>query len=73
MRLDLKLEKGAILAGIGTRVTAFHSLLVRDESSLQELKVREIDTRIESEIAGLRTAIEIAKPRHWVLYPESRS
>jgi len=45
VRLDLNLEKGRI----------------RDESSLQELKVREVDTRIESEIAGLRTAIETAK------------
>jgi hypothetical protein len=42
VRLDLNLEKGRI----------------RDESSQQELKIKEVDTRIESEIAGLRTQIE---------------
>lgn len=36
---------------------------IRDETSVQELKIREVDTRIESEIAGLRTAIETAKVR----------
>ncbi|OCF56452.1 mitochondrial protein [Kwoniella mangroviensis CBS 10435] len=45
VRLDLNLEKGRI----------------RDESSQQELKIKEVDTRIESEIAGLRTQIEQAK------------
>nr|ODO03801.1 mitochondrial protein [Cryptococcus depauperatus CBS 7855] len=45
VRLDLNLEKGRI----------------RDESSQQELKLKEVDTRIESEIAGLRTQIEQAK------------
>ena len=45
VRLDLNLEKGRI----------------RDESSQQELKIKEVDTRIESEIAGLRTQIESAK------------
>jgi len=45
VRLDLNLEKGRI----------------RDETGVQELKIREVDTRIESEIAGLRTAIETAK------------
>ncbi|KZP01492.1 DUF1640-domain-containing protein [Calocera viscosa TUFC12733] len=45
VRLDLNLEKGRL----------------RDETSAQELKVREVDTRIESEIAGLRTAIETSK------------
>lgn len=44
VRLDLNLEKGRI----------------RDESSQQELKIKEVDTRIESEIAGLRTQIEQA-------------
>ena len=34
---------------------------IRDESSVQELKIREVDTRIESEISGLRTAIEQSK------------
>ncbi|KAH8089212.1 DUF1640-domain-containing protein [Filobasidium floriforme] len=45
VRLDLNLEKGRI----------------RDEASQQELKIKEVDTRIESEIAGLRTQIEQAK------------
>ncbi|KAL7424944.1 Protein fmp32, mitochondrial [Cryptotrichosporon argae] len=45
VRLDLNLEKGRI----------------RDESSQQELKIKEVDTRIEAEIAGLRTQIEQAK------------
>ena len=45
VRLDLNLEKGRI----------------RDENSQQELKIREVDTRIESEIAGLRTQIEQSK------------
>jgi len=34
---------------------------IRDESGQQELKIKEVDTRIESEIAGLRTQIEQAK------------
>jgi hypothetical protein len=34
---------------------------MREESSGQELKIREVDTRIESEIAGLRTAIQASK------------
>ena len=38
VRLDLNLEKGRI----------------RDEASKQELKMKEVDTRIEQEIAGLR-------------------
>jgi len=45
VRLDINLEKGRI----------------RDESAQQELKIKEVDTRIESEIAGLRTQIEQAK------------
>ncbi|KAI8376013.1 uncharacterized protein BYT42DRAFT_614800 [Radiomyces spectabilis] len=45
VRLDLNLEKGRI----------------RDEASAQEIKVKETDTRIESEIAGLRTQMEAIK------------
>lgn len=45
VRLDLNLEKGRI----------------RDESSVHALKIKEVDTRIESEIAGLRTSIQTAK------------
>ncbi|KAG8955033.1 hypothetical protein FRC03_011306 [Tulasnella sp. 419] len=45
VRLDLNLEKGRM----------------RDETSVQDMKLREVETRIESEIAALRTAIETAK------------
>ncbi|KAI0047236.1 DUF1640-domain-containing protein [Auriscalpium vulgare] len=45
VRLDLNLEKGRI----------------REEASRQELKMKEIDTRIEQEIAGLRAAIQSSK------------
>lgn len=45
VRLDLNLEKGR----------------VRDEASGQEIKMKETDTRIESEIAGLRTQMEAIK------------
>lgn len=45
VRLDLNLEKGRI----------------REESSGQELKIKEVDTRIEQEIAGLRTAMQASK------------
>ncbi|MCO5565797.1 hypothetical protein L7F22_019472 [Adiantum nelumboides] len=45
VRLDLNLEKGRI----------------RDESSVHALKIKEVDTRIESEIAGLRSTIASAK------------
>ncbi|WFD33967.1 Protein fmp32, mitochondrial [Malassezia cuniculi] len=45
VRLDLNLEKGRI----------------RDESSVHALKIKEVDTRIESEIAGVRTSIQTAK------------
>ncbi|KAG6854542.1 hypothetical protein C0991_005454 [Blastosporella zonata] len=45
VRLDLNLEKGRM----------------REESSHQELKIKEVDTRIEQEIAGLRTAIQASK------------
>lgn len=45
VRLDLNLEKGR----------------VRDEASAQEIKIKETDTRIESEISGLRTQMEAIK------------
>ncbi|KAG6812834.1 hypothetical protein H0H92_016103 [Tricholoma furcatifolium] len=45
VRLDLNLEKGRM----------------REESSQQELKIKEVDTRIEQEIANLRTAIQASK------------
>ncbi|EAU90327.1 mitochondrial protein [Coprinopsis cinerea okayama7 len=45
VRLDLNLEKGRM----------------REESSGQELKIKEVDTRIEQEIAGLRTSIQSSK------------
>lgn len=45
VRLDLNLEKGRL----------------RQEASSQELKVKEVDTRIEQEIAALRTAIQASK------------
>ncbi|KLO19107.1 DUF1640-domain-containing protein [Schizopora paradoxa] len=45
VRLDLNLEKGRM----------------REESSAQELKVKEVDTRIEREIADLRTSIQASK------------
>jgi len=45
VRLDLNLEKGRM----------------REESSGQELKIKEVDTRIEREIADLRTSIQASK------------
>lgn len=45
VRLDLNLEKGRM----------------REESSKQELKMKEVDTRIEQEIAALRTSIQASK------------
>ena len=45
VRLDLNLEKGRM----------------REETSGQELKIKEVDTRIEQEIANLRTAIQASK------------
>ncbi|KAI0788820.1 mitochondrial protein [Abortiporus biennis] len=45
VRLDLNLEKGRM----------------REEASGQELKIKEVDTRIEQEIAALRTAIQSSK------------
>jgi hypothetical protein len=53
VRLDLNLEKGRL----------------RDESSGQELKIKEVDTRIEQEIAGLRMAIQSSKVIiQWTIY-----
>lgn len=45
VRLDLNVDKGRL----------------KDDTAQQELKIKEVDTRIESEIAGLRTQIEQAK------------
>ncbi|TBU30713.1 mitochondrial protein [Dichomitus squalens] len=45
VRLDLNLEKGRM----------------REETSKQELKIKEVDTRIEQEIAALRTSIQVSK------------
>ncbi|CAH7688927.1 hypothetical protein BY996DRAFT_4577300 [Phakopsora pachyrhizi] len=45
VRLDLNLEKGRI----------------RDELGIRELKIREVDTRIEGEIGNLRTTMESVK------------
>lgn len=47
VRLDLNLEKGRI----------------RDEMSLREVKLTEVDTRIENEIGLLRTNVEAIKFR----------
>ncbi|KAI8975251.1 hypothetical protein BDF20DRAFT_595434 [Mycotypha africana] len=44
-RLEMSLERGH----------------VRDEVSIQKLKIEETDTRIESEVAGLRTQMEATK------------
>ncbi|KAK9722712.1 Protein fmp32, mitochondrial [Basidiobolus ranarum] len=45
VRLDLNLEKGRI----------------RDEASVQEVKIKETDTKLESEISNLRTQMETIK------------
>ncbi|KAI0793956.1 mitochondrial protein [Fomes fomentarius] len=45
VRLDINLEKGRM----------------REETSKQELKIKEVDTRIEQEIAALRTSIQVSK------------
>ncbi|KAI0819657.1 DUF1640-domain-containing protein [Trametes gibbosa] len=45
VRLDLNLEKGRM----------------REEGSKQEFKIKEVDTRIEQEIAALRTSIQVSK------------
>ena len=53
VRLDLNLEKGTY--------DRFTPGRIRDESSVHALKIKEVDTRIESEIAGVRTSIQSAK------------
>jgi hypothetical protein len=45
VRLDLNLEKGRM----------------REDASGQELKIKEVDARIEQEIANLRTSIQASK------------
>ena len=64
VRLDLNLEKGLYLLTIYlwrfNSDSGFAGRL-RDEASQQEIKLREVDTRIETEIAGLRTAIQTSK------------
>jgi len=45
VRLDLNLEKGRI----------------REEANVQELKIKETETRIEQEVAGLRERVEGVK------------
>ncbi len=45
VRLDLNLEKGRI----------------REESGAMELRIKETDTRIEQEVAGLRERVEAVK------------
>jgi hypothetical protein len=52
VRLDLNLEKGRL----------------REESSGQELKIKEVDTRIEQEIAGLRINIQASKVRTRIVF-----
>jgi hypothetical protein len=52
VRLDLNLEKGRM----------------REESSGQQLKIKEVDTRIEQEIAALRTSIQASKARSYRFY-----
>ena len=52
VRLDLNLEKGRM----------------REESSKQELKIKEVDTRIEQEIAALRTSIQVSKVRGMISF-----
>ena len=55
VRLDLNLEKGRM----------------REQSSGQELKIKEVDTKIEQEIAALRTSIQSSKVLRSALYPPS--
>jgi hypothetical protein len=45
VRLDLNLEKGRI----------------REEANVQELKIKETETKIEQEVAGLREKLEAVK------------
>ena len=52
VRLDLNLEKGRM----------------REQSSGQELKIKEVDTRIEQEIAALRTQIQSSKVSNLIVW-----
>ena len=65
VRLDLNLEKGACTTRVQVIciVYTFKCMIgrMREESSGQELKIKEVDTRIEREIAELRTAIQASK------------
>lgn len=59
MRLDLNLEKGRI----------------REEANGQEMRIKETETRIEQEVAGLRERVEAVKfsTLQWLMYvPFSR-
>lgn len=70
VRLDLNLEKGKprLFYPSAASLTLHIVGRIRDETSAQELKIREVDTRIESEIAGLRAAIEQSKVKYAHLY-----
>lgn len=54
MRLDLNLEKGRI----------------REEANSQEMRIKETETRIEQEVAGLRERVEAVKfsTLQWLMY-----
>jgi len=58
VRLDLNLEKGRI----------------REEAKGQELKIKETETRIEQEVAGLRERVEGVKfsTLQWLMYVETK-
>jgi hypothetical protein len=43
---------------------------MRDEQSGQELKIKEMETRIETEIANLRTSIQASKVRSGLILYE---
>ena len=67
VRLDLNLEKGQSRSVFQSwfidvlLTSSYSSGRIRDEASQAELKIKEVDTRIESEIAQLRTQIESGK------------
>lgn len=63
VRLDLNLEKGGAGLVVRSDLTTAQGRM-REESSVQDAKLKEADTRIETEIAGLRTAIEASKASH---------
>lgn len=54
VRLDLNLEKGRI----------------REEANGQEMRIKETETRIEQEVAGLRERVEAVKfsTLQWLMY-----